>query len=37
MHAAAVHFLGEQAGCRETVTFDRRLARLDGVRLLGAD
>jgi predicted nucleic-acid-binding protein len=34
---ALIHFLGQQAGGRETVTFNRRLARLDGVRLLGAD
>ena len=29
-----IHELGRQAGCRETVTFDRRFARLPGVRLL---
>lgn len=31
-----VHELGRAAGCSETVTFDRRFARLSGVRLLGA-
>lgn len=29
-----VHELGRRAGCSETVTFDRRFARLPGVRLL---
>lgn len=29
-----VHALGRAAGCTETVTFDRRFARVDGVRLL---
>ncbi len=29
-----VHELGRQAGCTETVTFDRRFARMPGVRLL---
>jgi predicted nucleic-acid-binding protein len=29
-----IHELGRQAGCRETVTSDRRFARLPGVRLL---
>lgn len=33
---AIVHELGRAAGCTETVTFDRRFARLDGVRLLSA-
>jgi len=31
---ALIHELGRQAGCTETVTFDRRFARLPGVRLL---
>jgi predicted nucleic-acid-binding protein len=31
---ALVHELGRRAGCTETVTFDRRFARLPGVRLL---
>jgi predicted nucleic-acid-binding protein len=30
-----IHELGRAAGCSETVTFDRRFAKLDGVRLLG--
>lgn len=30
-----IHELGRRAGCAETVTFDRRFARLPGVRLLG--
>jgi len=30
-----IHELGRRAGCTETLTFDRRFARLDGVRLLG--
>ncbi|MEA3030023.1 MAG: hypothetical protein QOG13_1348 [Sphingomonadales bacterium] len=29
-----IHELGRKAGCTETVTFDRRFARLDGVNLL---
>lgn len=29
-----IHELGRSAGCSETVTFDRRFARLQGVRLL---
>jgi predicted nucleic-acid-binding protein len=29
-----IHELGRAAGCSETVTFDRRFARLEGVRLL---
>jgi predicted nucleic-acid-binding protein len=29
-----IHELGRKAGCSETVTFDRRFARLDGVNLL---
>ncbi len=29
-----IHELGRKAGCSETVTFDRRFARLEGVRLL---
>lgn len=29
-----IHELGRAAGCVETVTFDRRFARMDGVRLL---
>ena len=29
-----VHLLGQHHGCLETVTFDRRVARLEGVRLL---
>jgi len=33
---ALIHELGRQAGCSETVTFDRRFARLPGVRLLRA-
>lgn len=33
---ALVHELGRAAGCSETVTFDRRFARLEGVRLLSA-
>lgn len=32
--AAIIHELGRQAGCSETVTFDRRFARLAGVTLL---
>lgn len=31
---ALIHELGRGAGCSETVTFDRRFARVDGVRLL---
>lgn len=31
---AVIHELNRQAGCTETVTFDRRFARLPGVRLL---
>jgi predicted nucleic-acid-binding protein len=31
---AIIHALGRAAGCSETVTFDRRFARLEGVRLL---
>ncbi len=31
-----IHELGRQAGCSETVTFDRRFARLPGVTLLSA-
>ena len=30
-----IHELGRAAGCAETVTFDRRFARVQGVRLLG--
>lgn len=29
-----IHELGRRAGCNETVTFDRRYARIEGVRLL---
>jgi predicted nucleic-acid-binding protein len=29
-----IHELGRAAGCAATVTFDRRFARMDGVRLL---
>lgn len=29
-----IHEVGRQAGCSETVTFDRRFARMPGVRLL---
>lgn len=32
---AIIHHLGLAAGCAETVTFDRRFARADDVRLLG--
>ena len=32
---ALIHELGRAAGCSETVTFDRRFAQMDGVRLLG--
>jgi predicted nucleic acid-binding protein len=31
-----IHALGQKHGWSETVTFDRRFARADGVRLLGA-
>jgi predicted nucleic-acid-binding protein len=31
---ALIHELGRNAGCSETVTFDRRFVRLPGVRLL---
>lgn len=31
-----IHFIGEHAGCETTVTFDRRFARLSGVKLLKA-
>ena len=30
-----IHLLGQEAGCRSTVTFDRRFARHPGVELLG--
>jgi predicted nucleic-acid-binding protein len=33
---AILHELGRAAGCSETLTFDRRFARLKGVRLLSA-
>jgi predicted nucleic-acid-binding protein len=29
-----IHELGRAAGCAETVTFDRRFAQMDGVRML---
>ena len=32
---AIIHELGRAAGCSETVTFDRRFARMEGVRVLG--
>jgi len=31
-----IHFIGAHAGCERTVTFDRRFARLSGVKLLTA-
>jgi predicted nucleic-acid-binding protein len=32
-----VALAGQGAGCRDTVTFDRKAARLPGMRLLGSD
>ena len=31
---AVIHLIGRQKGCTHTLTFDKRFARLDGVKLL---